>query len=55
MKMIVHLIIKNLKWLCKSRRIDQEKASESEKEDWTIFDSDSSQSFIGYSHLDAKF
>ena len=30
------------------------KASENEKEDWTIFDSDSSQSFIGYSHLDAK-
>ena len=30
------------------------KASESEKEDWTIFDSDSSHSFIGYAHLDAK-
>ena len=30
------------------------KASENEKEDWTIFDSDSSHSFIGYSHLDAK-
>ena len=30
------------------------KASENEKEDWIIFDSDSSHSFIGYNHLDAK-
>ena len=30
------------------------KASENEKEDWTIFDSDSSHSFIGYARLDAK-
>ena len=30
------------------------KASENEKEDWIIFDSDSSHSFIGYAQLDAK-
>ena len=30
------------------------KASENEKEDWIIFDSDSSHSFIGYAHLEAK-
>ena len=30
------------------------KASEYEKEDWTIFENDSSHSFIGYNQLDAK-